>query len=88
MEMKSLQNLLTICLAFFSIQAFAQISHGGEPSNWNEKELSRLNVEFVQTDVLDLDLLEAEDAVTDEYKEVPYRFGQEWEVAFNLENSG
>lgn len=88
MEMKPLQNLLTLCLAFLSIQAFAQISHEGVPSNWNEKELSRLNVEFVQTDLLDLELLQAEDAVTDEYKEVPYRFGQEWEVAFNLENSG
>ncbi len=88
MEMKYLQNLLTLCLVLFSAQMFAQLSHGGEPSNWNEKDLSRFNIEFFATDALDLELLQAEDAVTDQYKEAPYRFGQEWEVELDLNNSG
>ena len=37
---------------------------------------------------LDLELLAAQDAVTDQYKEAPWRFGVEREVNLDLENAG
>ncbi len=88
MKMKPLHNLATLLLICFSLQMTAQIEYGGTPSDWHEKDLSRFAISFVEFDALDLDVLAAEDEVTDAYKEVPYRFGHEWEVALTPDNSG
>ncbi|MFZ4785130.1 MAG: T9SS type A sorting domain-containing protein [Flavobacteriales bacterium] len=79
----------TIMLAIFSMisTAQAQISHGGSPSNWANKQRST-DIPFVHTAELNRTLLDAEDAVTDLYKEAPYRFGVEVDVNYTHENSG
>ena len=70
-----------------SITISAQISQGGEPLNWGD---ATYQPAFDMQEMPDVDLaaLAVEDAVTDEHKEAPWRFGVEQEVAFNLENSG
>jgi lysyl endopeptidase len=65
----------------------AQISHGGSPINWGD---ATYHPTFEMQEMPDVDLaaLAVEDAVTDQHKEAPWRFGVEQEVVFNLENSG
>ena len=65
----------------------AQISHGGSPINWGDATYQP-TFEMHEMPNVDLDALAIEDAVTDQHKEAPWRFGVEQEVAFNLENSG
>lgn len=71
------------CISLFST---AQIPHEGEPFGWNMD--SELPVDYVVMDALAWEELQAADSVTDQYKEVPWRFGVEHEVNLNLENSG
>jgi len=79
--------LPTMLCSVISPSINAQISHGGSPINWED---ATYHPTFEMKDMpgVDLAALNEEDAVTDQYKEVPWRFGVEQEVAFNLENSG
>jgi hypothetical protein len=80
--------LLSALFSAFTIALTAQIEYGGEPYNWHQKAFERENLAFRTTGELDLETLRAEDAVTDQYKSAPYRFGYEWEVSWSPENSG
>ncbi len=82
-------SIFTTAFVCLSILLTAQIEHGGEPFAWHDKSPARAAlVPFYTTDALAYDLIAAQDAVTDPIKEVPYRFGWEWEVDLNLSNSG
>jgi hypothetical protein len=82
------KNLFLLVVgAIFSTAIFAQISHGGAPINWGDATYQPV-FEMKNMPGIDLATLAAEDAVTDQYKEAPWRFGVEQEVTFNLENSG
>jgi lysyl endopeptidase len=76
--------MLSLGLCF---QGNAQVNYGGEPSNWSDKTVSS-EIPFIRTSVIDAEALAAEDAVVDQYKEAPYRFGVEHEVHYTPENSG
>ena len=66
---------------------FAQIPQGGSPWKWGaEVDLSAIPV--VSTVELNLAALEAEDVVTDQYKEAPWRFGVEREVDLGIDVDG
>ncbi|MGY8908204.1 MAG: trypsin-like serine peptidase, partial [Pseudomonadales bacterium] len=65
----------------------AQISHEGYPINWGD-ETYQPSFEMKNMPGVELAALAEEDAVTDQYKEAPWRFGLEREVEYNLENSG
>ena len=65
----------------------AQISHEGSPINWGD-ETYQPSFEMKNMPGVELATLAEEDAVTDLYKEAPWRFGFEREVEYNLENSG
>lgn len=68
------------------LSTVAQIAHEGAPFGWG----TPLNpvVEYVTTAPLDWAALQAADAVTDQYKEAPWRFGVECDVHHTLDNSG
>lgn len=76
--------LAALAAAFPSV---AQISYGGEPIRWNDKSIPT-DIPVVSTSPLNLQLLSAQDALTDPIKEAPYRFGIEVPVSYSLENSG
>ncbi len=65
----------------------AQIAQGGAPWKWGSS-IDLSNVPQITTGELDLTVLNAEDAVTDQYKEAPWRFGVEREVNLGLDNAG
>ncbi|MFM9985031.1 MAG: trypsin-like serine peptidase, partial [Flavobacteriales bacterium] len=81
------KNLLAFLLAFAGLSAIAQLGHGGEPSLWSDKHLPS-DIPFVTTPAIDRDHLAIEDAITDQHKDVPYRFGVEHEVVFTTSSSG
>ncbi len=65
----------------------AQVTFGGEPQRWQIKDVPT-NIPFVQTAEPDLGAAQMEDAITDLDKSAPYRFGIEYNVNYNLQNSG
>jgi lysyl endopeptidase len=81
---KSLLACLFIVLLF---NANGQLSHGGMPWNWNDKHLLH-DIPFVNFAEVNRETLAQEDAVTDQFKEAPYRFGVEYDVNYAIENSG
>jgi V8-like Glu-specific endopeptidase len=70
---------MTLLLAF-SFVAKAQIQQQGEPLQWMTKTMDRASIPVITTAELDMISIQAEDAVVDQYKETPYRFGIEHEV--------
>lgn len=68
------------------LSTVAQIAHEGAPFGWGTS-LDPV-VAYITTAPLDWTALQAADAVTDQYKEAPWRFGVEHEVHYTLENSG
>jgi hypothetical protein len=88
--------LLRTCKFLFLLSIFglhpeltyAQIEYGGQPFNWDNPAADRSGITWYSTEALDMELIRAQDAVTDPMKDVPYRFGWEYEVELNLTNSG
>ena len=74
-------SILFLALAFH-VSGLAQIPHGGFP--W----LESARPEPIALPELDLDRLRAEDAVTDQHKDIPWRYGVEHEVDWNAEEQG
>lgn len=77
---KKLFSFLTFSAAF---AALGQISFGGFPLSWEDKHVSS-QISFTTMPSIDMEALAAEDAVVDQYKEAPYRFGFEHETAYGL----
>jgi lysyl endopeptidase len=82
-----IKHLLTAAGLALSLFASAQISHGGQPSNWATKT-APASISFERMGTIDRERLALEDAITDQYKDIPYRFGVEFETHFTLDNSG
>ena len=81
--MNRLNTLLwTVGLSAVCVVSQAQITYGGSP--WHEGPRPGA-IEFP---ALDLEALRAEDDVTDRYKEAPWRFGVEHDVALNAVEHG
>jgi hypothetical protein len=80
---KKLLSVLAFSVAF---AAMAQVSFGGFPYNWEDKHVSP-QISFTTMPAIDIESLAAEDAVVDQYKEAPYRFGFEHETAFGLDQA-
>ncbi|MDP4731591.1 MAG: trypsin-like peptidase domain-containing protein [Flavobacteriales bacterium] len=78
-----IKKLLSVLAFSIAIAATAQVSFGGFPFNWEDKHVSS-QISFTAMPSIDLDALAAEDAVVDQYKEAPYRFGFEHETSFGL----
>ena len=78
--------LLALSLAL-APALMAQVAQGGAPWKWAQPDFVSDHPELTMA-ALDLDALAAEDAVTDQYKEAPWRFGVEREVDLGLEDAG
>ena len=78
-------NFRTVCLlllSFLPLASWGQISQGGHPF-WEESpNLQSLPIHRMPG--IDLQALQAGDLVTDAVKSAPWRFGEEFEVAFDL----
>lgn len=82
--MKNISALLFLLLPFL---ATAQISHGEKPISLTTNALSA-TIPTIITPVIDKIPIEQEDAITDNIKEIPWRFGVEIPLNLSLSNSG
>ncbi|WP_417354280.1 T9SS type A sorting domain-containing protein [Flavobacterium sp.] len=78
-------KLLLLSLVFMT-SAYGQVSNDGKPTSWRLTELP--DVAPVQMPSFNLDSIQAEDKVRDAQQNKPWRFGYEFLVDNNLENSG
>ena len=78
--------IFLIFLAFITPSAFTQISHGGNPHQWDKKDL--VNVPYIEMASIDLKVLQAEDQINEQYKDQPVRFAYSHKVDLSIENSG
>ncbi len=81
-----MRKILLVLAAIISLDTFAQVSHGGYPFNWDDKHVSS-QISFVSMPEIDLEALQAEDAIVDQYKEAPFRFGFEHETNLNEQSA-
>ena len=79
-------TVLTFLVALGGV-CTAQVSQGGHPWQWGAA-VDLPDFPELSTEALDLNALAAEDAVTDQFKEAPWRFGVEREVDLGLEDAG
>jgi lysyl endopeptidase len=78
--------LMFLFVAFITLTTKAQINEGGTPLSFNTKNLSEIS--FITMPSIDLARLQAEDAINDLNKSIPYRFGENLYTQLNPDNSG
>lgn len=74
-------------LLFSSISLFSQISHGGTPYSFGNKDVKE-EIDYSIMDKIDFEKLAIEDAIEDNDPDIPWRFGKDIPVDINLKNSG
>ncbi len=75
---------------FLTGNIIAQISYGGKPYSFAQKNASVIqqSVPTITMEPVNVSLLQAEDIVNDQNKEIPWRFGKNLGVNLSLSNSG
>ncbi len=81
-----MKKFLFILFTLFTLTGFCQISHGGTPLTFNNN-LSA-NIPTFITPTINLQQYIDEDKITDEHKDIAWRFGVEQFVNLTLINSG
>lgn len=86
--MKNNYNLFCVAALLLSVttSVVAQLSEGGTPAGFKFTNIARLHSEVLPT--VDIDALTNDDAVRDQFKGHPFRFGYNHMVNYNLSNSG
>lgn len=80
-----MKKILLIATVLISLSSFAQISHGGSPISFN-KNLGAAPIH--NTPIINTLAYVNEDKITDQHKDIAWRFGVEQFVNLNLSNSG
>lgn len=81
------KTLLAFISGVMACSVTAQITYGGHPIQW-ENKVADQSIPVVVMATPDYDKLVLEDAITDQHKDVPYRFGEEFEVDYDFNHSG
>lgn len=83
-----MKKIFTFLIFLVFINAsFGQISHGGEPYSFNHTDL-KSNIDYRILPEVDVEQLLFEDAMDENDPDIPWRFGKDIAVDYNLENSG
>ena len=89
MSMKRLYFVYCVILSLtISLNSSAQVNIGGTPFSFENPDLVKSNFSFETMPSVDAAQLLAEDEINSEFKDIPWRFGEEFDVSFNLKNSG
>ena len=80
--------LLTISISVINLVGFSQISKGGYPLSFRNPQGLTDKVAVETMPKIDVKRLLAEDSLNDSNKEIPWRFGENIPVSFDLSNSG
>lgn len=77
---------ITLLLLLSLYTGFAQVTNQGKPLSWKLDNLEK--VDAIEMPAFDLAALQAEDKANEMRKDMPWRFGHEFFVDHNLNNSG
>jgi hypothetical protein len=85
---KIYSGFLMLILFFVTLNGYSQISQGGSPLSFQDPQgiMNNLSVETMPG--IDLARLMAEDSINDINKDIPWRFGENIPVNYDLDNSG
>lgn len=81
-----MKHIFVLAAFIIATSLTAQINHGGEPFEWKTKTNSE--PEYSQMPVQDISVYQREDAINDQYKDIPYRFGANIPVELDIFSSG
>jgi hypothetical protein len=87
MTLNVLRNAALLALLFFAVQTSAQISQGGMPLTLQNDKIE-WNIPTMQMAGFDVDAMLAEDELNNQTKDNPFRFGKNFVLGRNLNNSG
>ena len=79
---------IAVWFSLFSLTGYSQIDQGGSPFSFQNPQLVKSAVVVEQMPKIDINRLMAEDLINDNFKDIPWRFGENLYVNFNLHNSG
>ena len=77
---------ITFILLFISVLGYSQVTNEGTPATWGLQNPE--DIAPVVMPAFDLASLQKEDKDNENRKDIPYRFGYEFVVDYNLQNSG
>ncbi|MBT6835995.1 MAG: PKD domain-containing protein [Bacteroidetes bacterium] len=77
-----------VAILFSTIYLNAQISHGGTPLSFTNTKNELLDIKYKIVYATNLPQLKADDAIRDKSKSYPWRFGENIDVNYTMENSG
>ena len=67
---------------------FSQVSQGGMPLSSLNTQLQKTALAYETMPKVDVERLQSEDIINDKNKDIPWRFGENIDVDYNLSNSG
>jgi len=79
-------TLLFMLFTAVSIISYAQISKGGEPISWQTDKLDLSDLRFVEMSTFNESAMRAEDDINNATKDVPFRFGKNFDTHLSLNN--
>jgi len=79
---------LTISLLVISLTGFSQVSQGGYPLSFQNSQFLTAQVPVEVMTAVDVQQLKAQDSVNDFNKEIPWRFGWNIYVSYDMTTSG
>jgi len=77
-----------VFIFLFNLNGFSQINAGGTPYSFQKSHQIKTNLIFEHMPAIDTEQLLAEDEINDKFKDIPWRFGEEFEVNFSLKDNG
>jgi hypothetical protein len=77
---------ITLLLMFLTCILTAQVTNDGTPASWGQDNMEPLTA--IEMPSFDLEKLLQEDKANEGRKDIPWRFGHEFVVDYNLSNSG
>lgn len=80
--------LFSLSAILMSVNSFAQVTDLGGPLAWKSSFQNSVTVPVQKMQPVDMAAIEAEDAINDQDKSIPWRFGHKHSTSFNLTNSG
>ena len=79
-------TFFTLFAILLYMSTIAQISHGGQPHDWNSK--AAITPDLIAMPAVDLKKMAREDSLLDQHEDIPYRFGANIPVDIDINNSG
>jgi lysyl endopeptidase len=87
MILRLIRTALLLCAILSSSSLFSQVSYGGHPMSWTNDKVN-WHIPVAEMASFDVEVMLAEDVISNEFKDSPYRFAHNFYPGLNIDNSG